>query len=227
MMLLFSAETGEPLAFLADSGHLTDVRTAAVAAMTARELGRRDRAIGILGAGIQAHLSAVFHHQFLRPDLIVLWARSRDRAEALAHQIRALTPAPHVEIAPSAADLARTCRLILTCTAARHPLLRDPDIQPGTHISAIGSDSPGKQELDPVLLRRATLLLADSLPQCAALGELQHAPDLRDRAIDIGDFCLHPRPVPPEALTIADFTGIGVEDLYIAQSVYERLAPTA
>src|SRR5215467_7744375 len=56
MMLLGSAETGEPVAYLADEGHLTDVRTAAAAALVARELGRRDRVLGILGTGIQARL---------------------------------------------------------------------------------------------------------------------------------------------------------------------------
>ena len=61
MMLLCSAETGEPVAMLADEGHLTDVRTAAVSAMIARELGRRDTTLGILGTGIQARLQARMH----------------------------------------------------------------------------------------------------------------------------------------------------------------------
>jgi ornithine cyclodeaminase/alanine dehydrogenase-like protein (mu-crystallin family) len=134
MMLLSSAETGEPLAFFADGGHLTDVRTAAAAAMAVRELGRHDSAIGILGSGVQA-------------------------------------------------------RLLITVTPSRQPLLRAGDLQPGTHISAVGSDSAGKQELDVEILRRASLLLADSRRQCEKLGELQHAPPEWERAIEIGAFC--------------------------------------
>ncbi len=65
MMLLSSAETGEPVALLADAGHLTDVRTAAVAAMVARELGRTDRTLGILGTGVQARLQARMHAEVL------------------------------------------------------------------------------------------------------------------------------------------------------------------
>src|SRR4051794_11587348 len=61
MMLLSSAETGAPVAFLADAGHLTDVRTAAVTALAAREVGRRDRVLGIVGTGIQARLQARMH----------------------------------------------------------------------------------------------------------------------------------------------------------------------
>jgi len=65
MMLLCSAETGEPVAMLADRGHLTDVRTAAVSAMIARELCRRDTTLGILGTGIQARLQARMHAEVL------------------------------------------------------------------------------------------------------------------------------------------------------------------
>jgi ornithine cyclodeaminase len=225
MMLLSSAETGEPVAFLADAGHLTDVRTAAVAAMTARELGRRDAVIGILGAGIQARLSAAFHVEALRPARIVLWGRSRERAEACARDICDLVR--DVEIAGTPAEVADACRLIVTCTASREPLLHDRDIQPGTHISAIGSDSPGKQELDPAILRRAALVLADSRRQCERLGELQHAPDQWERAIEIGEFCERSVAVAPESVTLADFTGLGVEDLYIAEYIYERVLAQA
>src|SRR5215469_6790767 len=77
MMLLASADTGEPVAYLADKGHLTDVRTAAVSAMIARELGREDRTIGILGSGIQARLTARFHACVLPLERIYLWGRNR------------------------------------------------------------------------------------------------------------------------------------------------------
>jgi len=178
MMLLSSAENGEPVAFLADGGHLTDVRTAAVAAITARELGRRDRVIGIVGAGIQARLSAALHADLLGPHAIVIWGRSPGRTEACARDIRKLAPRVEVTTTLSVADLAAECRLIVTCTASRAPLLSDHDIAPGTHISAIGADSPGKQELEAATLRRSGLLLVDSRSQCEKLGELQHAPDL-------------------------------------------------
>src|SRR5262245_3739150 len=90
MMLLSSAETGEPVAFLADAGHLTDVRTAAVCAMTARELGRRDRVIGILGTGIQARLQARLHAEILSLDRIWIWGRTPDHAEACRRDLDSL-----------------------------------------------------------------------------------------------------------------------------------------
>jgi ornithine cyclodeaminase len=212
VMLLCSAQTGEPLALLEDGGHLTDVRTAAVTAMVVRELGRRDTVLGILGSGIQARLQASWHAQVLGLKDVWIWGRNPERVA----QASGLFPSGvAVHLAATPAEVARHCRLIVTATASRTPLLMFTDLQPGTHVSAVGADSPGKQELDPEILRRASLVLVDSLAQCAKLGELQHAPGVA--ATEIGAFCLSPAPVHPQAITVADFTGLGIEDLFIAE----------
>lgn len=112
----------------------------------------------------------------------------------------------------------------MTATASRAPLLVFGDLLPGTHVSAVGSDTPGKQELDAEILRRASLLLVDSLAQCAKLGELQHAPSEKARAIEIGAFCAAPSTFDRGGITVADFTGLGVEDLYIAEACATRLS---
>jgi ornithine cyclodeaminase len=207
MILLCSAETGEPVSYLADAGHLTDVRTAAVAAMAAQELGREDSSIGILGTGIQARLTARFHRHVLPLEKIFIWGRDRIKAENCAAEIGAV-------VVESPEELAASTRLIVTCTASRAPLLFAGDVQPGTHISAVGADSVGKQELDPSILRAAEIVLADSLAQCEKLGELQHCPGIE--AMEMGAFCEHPRAVRS---SVADFTGLGVEDLYIAEMI--------
>ncbi len=216
MMLLASAETGEPLYYLADEGHLTDVRTAAVSAMVAQALGRRDQTIGILGTGIQARLTARFHAQILPLKRIYLWGRNPEHAQACAEEMRTYVPDVAVVSSPSA--VAAAARLIVTCTASREPLLRASDIEEGTHISAVGADSPGKQELDPEILRSADLVLADSLVQCEKLGELQHAADVFGRAVEIGTFLLNHREC---VNSVADFTGLGAEDLFIAEWIAE------
>jgi ornithine cyclodeaminase len=221
MMLLSSAETGEPVAFLADAGHLTDVRTAAVAAMVARELDRKDRVIGILGTGIQARLQARMHAEVLDLERIWIWGRTKDRAEACRDELSDMGLA--VSVADSPAQVARETRLIVTTTAARQPLLSAADVRPGTHISAVGSDSQGKQELDPAILSSTALLLVDSAQQCQKLGELQHAPGEWERAVEIGAFCESQPQWDRGGITVCDFTGLGVEDLYIAEYCYQRL----
>ena len=220
MMLLSSAETGEPVAFLADAGHLTDVRTAAVAALAARELGRRDRTLGILSSGIQARLQARMHAEILDLHEIVIWGRDPLRSAECRADLQAALPQTEISLAREPAEVAGAARLIVTATASRLPLLRAADLQAGTHISAVGADSPGKQELDADILRRAALLLVDSLRQCEKLGELQHAPDQAFRAIELGRFCVAPAAYDSDGITVADFTGLGVEDLYIAESCY-------
>ncbi len=225
MVLLASAETGEPAALLADAGYLTDVRTAAVAAMMARELGRRDRSLGILGAGVQARLQAEWHAAVLDLERLWIWGRTAARAEECARDLRQTLNGVEVMVAPSPAAVAREARLIVTATTARAPLLGPDDVRPGTLISAVGSDSVGKQELDPGILRRADRLLADSRSQCEKLGELQHAPDEWERAMEMGSFLESGGGGPqgrPSELTVCDFTGLGIEDLEIAECCYEN-----
>jgi ornithine cyclodeaminase len=223
MMLLASAETGEPIALLADRGYLTDARTAAVSAAMAREVRRRDAILGILGTGIQARLQARLHASILDLRKIFVWGRNSEKVEAYRRDMAAILPAVAVEKASSPADVAASARLIVTVTAAREPLLSAADLRPGSQLLAVGSDSPGKQELDPDILERAALLLVDSRRQCERLGELQHVPHLHDRAVEMGTFCDTPEPADPDGLTVCDFTGLGVEDLFIARYVYEKM----
>ncbi len=217
-IVLVSVETGETAVFFDDGGYLTDLRTAAVAAMVAKELGRRDTVLGILGTGVQARLQAELHAAVLPLAEVHVWGRRADRAEACAREIGVRLPGVKVVASPSPGEVAAAARLVVTATASRTPLLSAGDIRPGTHVSAVGSDSPGKQELDPEILRRASLLLVDSVGQCAKLGELQHALSEAGRAIEIGAFCASPTPWNAAGVTVADFTGLGAEDLFIAEA---------
>ncbi|MGE5277360.1 MAG: hypothetical protein ACM3SU_10235, partial [Acidobacteriota bacterium] len=107
MMLLCSAATGDPVALFLDGGWMTDVRTAAVSAMAARALGRRDATLGILGTGAQARLQAALHAQVLPLRRVVVWGRSPDRLESCLRDLQALLPEVEVAAAPSPAAVAR------------------------------------------------------------------------------------------------------------------------
>ena len=221
MMLLCSAETGEPVTLLQDEGHLTDVRTAAVAAMTAQALGCGDRTLGILGTGIQARLQARMMALVLPLEAVWIWGRTAERVEECRRELEAALPGVRVGVAESPAQVAGECRLIVTATASRAPLLAPGDVRPKTRIFAVGSDGPGKQELDAEILRNAGLLLADSRLQCEKLGELQHAPDQWSRAAEMGEF--RAGKAAGACITVCDFTGLGAEDLYIAEYCWEKV----
>jgi ornithine cyclodeaminase len=220
-IVLVSVETGDTVAYFDDGGYLTDLRTAAVSALVARELCREDTALGILGTGVQARLQAELHAEVLRLSQVYVWGRNSERAAACVRDIGVLLPRVRVVAAASPAKVAAGATLIVTATASRAPLLHAEDLQPGTHVSAVGADSPGKQELDPQILRRAALLLVDSLPQCERLGELQHAPSEKGRAIELGAYCAAPVAYDRSGITVADFTGLGAEDLFIAEACQE------
>jgi len=223
-IVLVSVESGETIALFDDGGYLTDLRTAAVSAMVARELGREDRVLGILGTGVQARLQAELHRAVLPLSEIHVWGRNAERAAACARDIGVRLAGVRAVASSSPTEVAAAARLIVTATASRAPLLSAGDLRPGTHVSAVGSDTPGKQELDAEILRRASLLLVDSLAQCAKLGELQHAPDQNPRAIEIGAFCDSRGDWDRSGITVADFTGLGVEDLFIAEACAARLS---
>jgi ornithine cyclodeaminase len=103
------------------------------------------------------------------------------------------------------------------------------DVRPGAHVTALGSDGAGKQELDPELLRRADLLVVDALEQCLRLGELQHAPEQADRAVEIGLICAGTETgrTDDDQLTVIDLTGVGVQDVAAANAVLANVAPDA
>jgi ornithine cyclodeaminase/alanine dehydrogenase-like protein (mu-crystallin family) len=224
LILLCSASVGDPVALFLDEGWLTDVRTAAVAAMATRELHRRDSRIGILGTGVQARLQARLHAEVLPLEKVVFWGRNAAHAEECRRDVESRLPGVEVALAGSPDDVAAEPRLVVTATGARAPLLSADAVLPGTLVLAVGSDSPGKRELDPEILRRASLLLVDSLAQCERLGELQHALEEKGRARELGAFCDRPSRFDADGITVCDFTGLGVEDLAIAELVYRSLS---
>ena len=224
MMLLFDQATGRPVAALLDHGRLTDLRTAAAGAIAARYLApSRVERIGVAGTGVQARLQ-VQHLEPITPCRAVLaWGRDKGRLEAYRHDMA--KEGFEVEAARDPAELGARCNLIVTATPAIEPLLKTGDIRPGTHVSAIGSDAPHKQELDPGILARADLVVTDSRAQCRLRGEIAHALDRGaislDRVVELGDVIAAraPRRTNDAQVTVFDSTGVAVQDIQIATAV--------
>ena len=174
LLLVFKKQTGELRAVLNDRGRLTDLRTAAAGAVAAKHLApERVDAIGVLGCGIQAELQVQLL-QSVRPCRnIVVWGRNQERV--MAYTRRMQDKGFSVEIASSPSEVASRCRLIVTATASSSPLLQWSDLHPGTHITAIGADSPDKQELDAAIIRKAGIVVTDSRIQAQSRGEFGHA----------------------------------------------------
>ena len=232
LVLVFDARTGELAALLLDRGYLTDLRTAAAGAVAARHLARREiRTVGVVGSGGQAR------HQLrllalVRPfEEVRIWGRHPDRAQACAEELAgdASLAGKRFQVADSVRGAVELSDLVITVTASREPLVRSEWIAPGTHVTAVGSDGPDKQELDPALLARADRVVADSLSQCTRLGEIHHALAAgvltEDRiAGELGLIAAGMRPGrrSESEITIADLTGVGVQDVAAASLVLDR-----
>lgn len=224
LLLVFRKETGELAAVLNDRGRLTDLRTAAAGAVAAKHLAPGNiEAIGVLGCGIQAELQ-VQMLQSVRPCRnVVVWGRNPDRAAAYAARMR--DKDFDVRIAASPSEVASRCRLIVTATASPSPLLRWCDLQPGTHITAIGADSADKQELDESIIRKADLVVTDSRHQARSRGELGHAfgsdPAGMDAVVEIGEIVTGASKgrERSDEITVATFSGLAVQDIVIASAV--------
>jgi ornithine cyclodeaminase len=215
MVLVFDARTGAPVALLLDGGLLTDVRTGAAGGVAARWLAPdRVKTVAVLGTGIQARRQVEALRCVREVGTVRVWGRDAARAAHVAADVGG-DPAGTVREAVEGADV------ILTCTASREPLLEAGWVTPSAHITAVGSDGPGKQELDPELLRRADIVAVDSRDQSVRLGELQHALDQAARAVELGVVCAGEAKgrTAPDQLTICDLTGVGVQDVAAANAV--------
>jgi ornithine cyclodeaminase len=231
MMLLFDRKTGVPRCILLDQGYLTDIRTAIAGAIAAKYLAPRQvRRIGIIGSGVQARLQLRYLKEVTSCRDVLAWGRtprnlSRYREEMSLEGFS-------VEITTDIHRVAAACNLIVTTTPSASPLLWEQDIRDGTHITAVGSDTAGKQELDPRILQKAGLVVADSIPQCLERGEISHAVNegLRSREDLVEMGCLvsgrAAGRTDERQTTVADLTGVAVQDIQIAKAVYEAVKET-
>ena len=224
LMLLFNQKTGQPDAILLDEGHLTDIRTAAAGALVAKYFAPKDiTAIGILGTGIQARLQLQYLQDYNPCHEVWVWGRNSINAEKYKED---LGQDFAIHLAESPAEVASHCNLIVTTTPTEIPLLLAEDVREGTHITAVGSDTASKQELESAILAKADILIADSISQCETRGEIYHALSAAkiksENIVELGSAIQDKskQRVNYNQITVADLTGVAVQDIMIAKAVY-------
>lgn len=229
MMMLLSARTGLLDALLLDNGYLTSVRTAAAGAVAARWLSRENsRSVALIGAGGQAALQ-LQALRLVRPiEEVRLWARDAAKAEGFAAQLGdesglRIRFCQTLDQAMDGVDIA------VTCTPSREPLIEARHLQPGLHITAMGSDAEHKNEIAPQALAQVDRYVADRLSQTRVLGELHHA--LASGAVsdesnfaELGQVIAGHKPGRSDdrQITLCDLTGTGAQDTAIANLAFDR-----
>jgi ornithine cyclodeaminase len=228
LFLLLDAHTGAPALLLEEHGYLTDLRTAAAIALTLKYLApAHARAALLVGAGGLARLTARAIIAVRPIEQLTIWNRTPERAEALA---RELAGAVATRVAPALEPAVRAHRLVVSITSSTVPLIMADWVAIGTHVTSAGTGSPEKVELEPALLLKADKLIADRVVQTELYGNLHHAIETgvmtRSRVTgELGDLAAGRLPgrERPDEITIADLTGVGVQDAAIAEPVVEAL----
>ena len=222
MMLLFDIQTGIPEAILIDDANLTDIRTAIAGAITSQALSNQDlESFTIIGTGVQARYQAIHVSQLMKIEKVRVWGRD----PAKAYQLREDLPDLDVNIEEDIEKLIKESGLIITTTSSKEPLIQSDWVKPGTHITAVGSDTPEKCELDPNILSMADLVVADSLEQNLIRGEIHQAVKRSiinsESIVELGEIFagLNPGRTNDDSITVADLTGVAVQDLVIAKAV--------
>jgi len=224
-VVLFDPDTGR-LAALVGGNYLTAIRTAAASAVSIAHLARKDaRVLGMVGAGHQStfQLRAALEQRDF--EQVVAWNRDPENLARLAAVCGELgIPFESVPLP----DLAARSDVIITITSASEPLLLSEWVRPGTHIACMGTDTKGKQEVDPMLYSRAAIY-TDEVAQARSIGESQHAVAngllAPERIIAIGDVINgnHLGRGTEQDITLFDGTGVGLQDLAVA-SMAAKLA---
>lgn len=226
VMLVHERATGRLAYLLLDHGWLTDLRTALAGAVVAELLApaRVDR-IGVFGTGVQARLQVQYLDGIVDCRRLLVWGRTPAHAERYAGEFA--ERGYEVQVAADAEAFA-DCQLIITATPASTPLLQR--VAAGTHVTAVGTDSPHKNEIAPDVFRAADQVVVDSRHQCLTRGDLRHAVAAgaisADEVVELGTLLASAGAGRRDdrAITVADLTGLAVQDICIARHVINALS---
>ena len=227
-MMVFSQKTGHISSVLLEEGELTNHRTAAAGAVAAKCLAPKNvNMIGIVGTGVQSRLQALYLQKMTDCRNLVIWGRNKDKAELAAVDMQKM--GYEANVIENLNDLCKVSQIIVTTTPATSPLLKREMITPGTHITAMGSDTSDKCELSPEILDLADIVAADSIEQAIQRGEISQALKAgkcnKDKLVELGSIIIDPSKgrTNDQQITIADLSGVAIQDIMIAKAVTDKL----
>ncbi|MCH7608172.1 MAG: ornithine cyclodeaminase family protein [Chloroflexi bacterium] len=228
VVLLYSIETAQPVAFIA-ANSLGAIRTGAASGIATRYMARADASsAGVIGSGSQARtqLAAVCA---VRPiERALVYSRTPAHRESFAKEMsRELGVA--VEAVDSAEAAVAEADVVCVITNAREPVVDGNAFRDGTHVNAAGSNSWMRRELDEAAVRRAELVVVDDLADAKIeCGDLIWAAERRafrwERAVELRDVVggrVAGRP-SAEALTLFESQGLALEDVAAGAHVYHQ-----
>ena len=230
LILVFAQKSGQLKRVLLDKCWLTDMRTAAAGAVAAKHLAAKTiQHIGIVGTGVQARMQLEMLRNVVDCRSCFIWGRDPAKVQTMIAELQAKENIQEwgleINAAKTLDELVSKCNLIVTTTPARSPLIRANQVNKGTHITAMGSDDHGKQELEAEVLALADFVVADSISQCVDHGECLAAVQGKQieegSILELGDVIKNPAlgRSNDDQITVADLTGVAIQDIQIAKMV--------
>ena len=227
VMVMFDKNTGYLKCVLHDEGYLTNVRTAVAGSICAKYIAPSNiNTIGIIGTGIQARMQLEYLKMVTDCREVLVLGRNKEKISKYIEDMK--SHGFKINVASNSRELCKNSNLIITTTNANESLIQKDDIKEGTHITAMGSDTPEKRELDPEILNIADAVVVDSIPQCLERGETKNALDRnlikKEELIEIGSIIDSGKKLRKNnnEITVADLTGVAVQDIMITNAVYEQ-----
>ena len=230
VLVLVNPHTGAPLAFM-DATHITDMRTGGASAIASKYLARPNpKILGIIGCGNQARTQMLaLITQFGHFDEVRLYDMFPEKSKALAREFRRhyKEQVGKIKAVQNAKDCVVDSDIVVTVTSARAPVVLDEWVKDGTHFNCMGADAPGKQEMDPKILKRARLVI-DDWEQASHSGEinvpLAKGEMMKDDVdAEIGHIVagLKPGRESDQQITVFCSTGLAVQDCLTAKIAYD------
>jgi len=226
VMILNSTQTGAPLAIM-DGTALTDLRTGAAGGVAAKYLSKDDsKVVGLIGLGKQARtqLEALMIVRDIKE--VKIYDRSTESTRVFKKDMEKATGLTIIP-EPNAHEVC-DCDILVTTTPVRTPIVEAGWIKKGTHINAIGADAKGKEELDPMILKQAKVVV-DAIAQASHSGEV-NVPisngifSIEDIYAELGQIVSAQKPgrENESEITVFDSTGLSIQDVAAAYLIYNN-----
>lgn len=225
LVILNSTQTGAPLVVM-DGTYLTDIRTGAAGGVAVKYLAsRKSKIIGMVGTGNQAKTQLLAINEVIDIQEVKAFSRSEKHALAFKEEMEKIIGC---EIIPrKSIEQVCDCDILVTTTPSRKPIVMNQWVSEGMHINAIGADAKGKQELDPLILKRSRIVV-DDLPQASHSGEINipfsQGLISKDDIIELGEVIVGKKKarISDSDITIFDSTGLAIQDVAAANLVYQK-----
>ena len=229
MMLLFNSKNGILEAVLLDQGYLTNVRTAVAGAIASKYLAKKNITnVGIIGAGAQARLQLDALMLVKKPKELRIWSRNENQVNKYISKINKSYDLKAISC-KNAQEVTENSEILITTTPSKEPLIKQDWLHPGMQITAMGSDTEHKNEIDPKIVIKSDLYVCDRQTQTSILGELNHAikkgfVDKDKKFTEIGEIINGTKSgrKSDQDIIVCDLTGTGVQDTAIAQLTFQK-----